>query len=141
MANEVALSSVVKGIAQHFTLVDGKPQMSTEDLQASFAQVCQVKQDERPDAVVEMVALAVKFQRLAGEAGAVAIAQLLSLSAGLLEDMQKAEAMFKASGVDLQQSARFLGQEASKLPVTGGKATDRNSLFSLRLNQTKPSKP
>lgn len=141
MAGDVALSPAVQAVSKRFALVDGKPQMSTDDLKTSWSELCQLPPEARSTTVVELVALAMKFQRLAGSAGGVAIAQLFTLSAHMLEDLQQVTVMFQSAGVDLENSARFIGQEASKLPVAGGRATDKNSLFSLRLGLNKPSKP
>lgn len=125
------LSDPVVDISARFSLVGGKPQLSDDDLCISRDLLSAVARERRSSVASELVALAIKFQRMAGEAAAPAVAQLCVLTGGLLDDTTEAARLFEREGVDLRGAAKRIGMDTKARPVASGKLTEGKNLFAL----------
>ena len=101
-------------------------------LRHSMEQMRKIPSSEREFVLVELVALAVKFQELGGSATNKAVAQLLLLSGGVLRDMTAAKRLFENQGVRLDEAAKFLSRKVPKRPAPKTRPSDKGSLLSLR---------
>lgn len=126
-----ALSAVVSAIGERFALVEGQPRLSDDDLHTSWNELRTVPLEQRFETVSELVALAIKFQRLGGAAATQAVAQLYVLAGELLGDVARAASLFESQGVDLSGAAKLIGVDTTKRPVGTSKLSEGGNLFAL----------
>jgi hypothetical protein len=131
MANSKPLSDVVQNIGKQFVLVDGRPELTEESLRASWNELRAVAQEQREKTATDLVALALKFQRLGSAAAETAVIQLALLAGELLQDFAAITNMLESQGADLSGAMKFLGGQTKKRPVTQGKLSDARSILSL----------
>jgi hypothetical protein len=141
MSADISLTSLVADCARKFVLQDGKPLMGEADFLASWRQLKSLAAEAKEVAAIELVALATKFQRTAGSAAAEAIAQLFALASGLLVSSDKARALFEKQGVDLRESAEFIGTAEKMIPAGSSRISEGKNLaaFLLRTNKKAPT--
>ena len=140
MTDDVSLTTAVANCAKKFTLQEGRPLLSTEDFGASWKQLTGLPADQKENAATELLALATKFQRMAGPAAAEAIAQLFVLAAGLLEDSERARVLFEQQGVDLRESGKFIGAAEQNLPAGSGRISEGRNLAAWILKSHQDAK-
>jgi hypothetical protein len=140
MDENVSLSAAVAACAQRFELRDGRPILDAPGFAATWQQLSALPADHRESTATELIALARKFQRMVGPPAAEAIAQLFVLAAGLLEDEARAQRLFAQQGVDLRDSARFIGAAAQNTPAGSGRISEGKNLAALILKSHRGTK-
>ena len=129
-----------RGILADLILLEGEVLLPEPDFLRWRDRLAQLQAAAREHIVKDLLALAVKLDREAGEAARTAVAQLCVLVSTLLVSSESARAMFKAAGLpEVSRAARVTGAEVpAKRPANTGGPAGSDSLFALRTGRKKP---
>lgn len=133
MSQSITVNPLVQEIMKEFQLVDGKPVLSDQTLMGWLEKLKHVAPHQQQRIATELVAVAIKFDRSIGKLASEAVLQLCLLSGVVLQDSGAADAMFLASGMDMNRTRKLLGQEALRAPTLGEQKNSKESL-ALRLS-------
>ncbi|MBI4816472.1 MAG: hypothetical protein HY791_09440 [Deltaproteobacteria bacterium] len=111
-----ALSEEIASLAKSLQLEQGVVFFSAPDLEVWSERFEDLDPSERDGRATELVALALKLQRLGGKNADKAVRQLCDLVGVLLDSKKRAKALFAESGVEVARAAK-----ASKM--LGGPST------------------
>lgn len=126
MSEAVQLTPEIQRLASDFELEDGRVLMPTEQLVTWCDTLTLVSPSDRNSLATELIALAFKFARRAGDQAAIAITQLFILATHLLNSRAAAEEAFQQAGIDPREAARLTGRSFDQLspelpkPTGGG---------------------
>ena len=133
--DQIALHPIAQEISARLEIVDDELCFSEQSFQLSWETITTAPASQRETLGQHLLALAIKIQREGEGVGTIALAQLYLMVGQLLADFARARALFEAGGVDMSKAAEWLGQEASRRPVSTGSVAAGDSLFALRLNK------
>jgi hypothetical protein len=107
----VQLTPEIQKLASDFELENGRVLMPDEQLSAWCDVLTRVSPNQRITLATELIALAFKFARRAGDQAAIAITQLFVLATHLLGSRAAAEEAFQQAGIDPREAARLTGRK------------------------------
>lgn len=124
---EVVLHDVVGRLASAFVHAEGRVFLTPDAIRHWRQEMSEVPGGERQAVATDLVALAVKFHRVAGEQAIDGIAQLLALAGALLQDGAKARALFEQGPEALKEAARRVAQTPDRGAMPAGLAPPSTS--------------
>ncbi len=125
-AAAVDLAAEIQELARDFVLENGRVLMPDDKVIAWGEALATASAQQRPALAADLIALAFKLARRAGDQAAIAVTQLFVLAVHLLNSRHPAEAAFHAAGIDPKEAARLTGRSLDQVapepsrPCTGG---------------------
>ncbi len=122
----VQLAPEIQQLTKDFVLENGRVLMPDERMAVWCETLAAVAPKDKNRFASELIALAFKFARRAGDQAAIAITQLFVLAVHLLESRAAAEEAFQQAGIDPKEAARLTGRNLDQLapepsrPTGGG---------------------
>jgi hypothetical protein len=135
----VELCAEAQALLQAMQLVDGDLLLYEDDVETWRERLAAVAEARRESVALDLLAVAGKLQREAGEAAHSAVVQLAELVSTLLLSEAAANTLFESAGLfgDGRASQVTGGDVPSRRPATDGKPAGAGSLFALRIGRVK----
>lgn len=126
-----------KALLEDFSLENGRMMLPRDAFFRWKEEIVQVHEAHKKTLVLELIALGIRFQRLAPEGSQKAIEQILELASILHGNAKEATNMFEKSGVRLQRAKTLTGVREDLIPSSEPPPSNSSSLFSLMVNRDK----
>ncbi|MFH1811805.1 MAG: hypothetical protein ABIJ09_23905 [Pseudomonadota bacterium] len=129
------LCSEAQELLHAMALVEGDVLLYEDDVELWRERLAAVPEGRRETVALDLLAVAGKLQREAGDAAESAVVQLSELVSVLLLSDTAATALFENAGLfDAARASGVTGAEApSKRPASDGGPAGKGSLFALRI--------
>ncbi len=125
------LGGIARSIAGQFQYHGGFPRLDDDDFREAYDRIDALPSNERTTVGSELLALALRFSRIGGEAAHGAIAQLFILAAAAYGSGDVARSAFEAFGLGADQMLEAIGATRNLGPAPSTATNSASSLFTM----------